>query len=146
MNRWSMYFGGLLMLAGVWLAPQAASAAELALSPGVIGKTWHWVNFVTPKETITVDLPEHYTIEFWADGRVALRADCNRGVGGFTLGADNRISFGEFGVTRALCPEGSLSDRYLRELSRVNSYFLKDGDFFLELPFDSGTLRFTAKQ
>jgi hypothetical protein len=40
---------------------------------------------------------------------------------------------------------GSLSDRYVKEISRVTSYFLKDGDLFLELPVDSGTLRFRRR-
>ena len=41
-----------------------------------------------------------------------------------------------------MCPPGSLSDRFVKEVGRATSYFLKDGDFFLELPVDSGTLRF----
>ncbi len=35
-----------------------------------------------------------------------------------------------------------LSDRFAKEVSRANSYFMKDRDLFLELPVDSGTLRF----
>jgi para-nitrobenzyl esterase len=45
-------------------------------------------------------------------------------------------------LTRAACPPGSLSDRYVRELERATIYFLKDGALFLDLPADSGTLRF----
>jgi heat shock protein HslJ len=148
MNFRHVRFAGWLiavmaMLAG--LMPQTASRAETSLSPGIIGKTWRWVSFISPVEKVMVDASDRYTIEFMADGSVAIGADCNRAMGSFTVSADRRISFGQLATTRALCPEGSLSDRYLRELSRVNSYFQKDGDFFLELPFDSGTLRFTVK-
>jgi para-nitrobenzyl esterase len=45
-------------------------------------------------------------------------------------------------LTRAMCPPGSLSDRSVKKLGRATVYFLKDGDLFLDLPVDSGTLRF----
>jgi len=45
-------------------------------------------------------------------------------------------------LTRAMCAPGSLSDRFVKEVGRATSYFLKDGDLFLSLPIDSGTLRF----
>jgi len=36
----------------------------------------------------------------------------------------------------------ALPDRCAKELGQAASYFVKDGDLFLELPIDSGTLRF----
>lgn len=45
-------------------------------------------------------------------------------------------------LTRALCQEGSQSDRYAKDVARATSYFGKDGELYLELPVDSGTLRF----
>jgi para-nitrobenzyl esterase len=76
------------------------------------------------------------------DGRVAVKADCNRGMTSYSVSTDRRIAFKPMAMTRAACPPGSLSDRYVKEVSRVTSYFLKDGDLFLELPVDSGTPRF----
>lgn len=55
---------------------------------------------------------------------------------------DRRLAFKPIALTRAMCPEGSLSDRFAKEVGRATSYFLKDGDLYLELPIDSGTLRF----
>jgi heat shock protein HslJ len=91
---------------------------------------------------IDVDQPDRYTIRFGRDGRVALRADCNRGTGGYSVSADHRITFRPIALTRMMCPKGSLSNRFAKEVGRATSYFLKDGDLFLELPVDSGTLRF----
>jgi membrane-bound inhibitor of C-type lysozyme len=51
---------------------------------------------------------------------------------------------GPIALTRAACPPGSFSDRFAREVGRATSYFVKDGELFLELPVDSGTLRFIA--
>lgn len=144
----------LLAIAGMLALPTQASdvgtapaaGAEHQLPPEVLGVIWEWVNFITPKETIEVPEPERYTIELAADGAVALQVDCNRGVSNFTVTADNRISLGPIGTTMMLCPDDSLGPRFTSELERVGSFFLMDGDFFLELPFDSGTFRFRQQQ
>jgi heat shock protein HslJ len=73
---------------------------------------------------------------------VALKADCNRGVGSYKVSPDRRITLKPIALSRMMCPKGSLSDRFAKEVGRATSYFLKDGDLFLELPVDSGTLRF----
>ncbi|HYG86548.1 MAG TPA: META domain-containing protein [Azospirillum sp.] len=120
-----------------WIAPTAA--AELPAE--VLGVTWEWVSFTTPVEIVSVDAPERYTLQFVGD-RASLRADCNRGAGAYTVDADRRIALGPLAFTRAACPPGSLSDRFVKEVGRVTSYFLRDGDLYLELPVDSGTLQF----
>ena len=48
-------------------------------------------------------------------------------------------------MTRAFCPTGSLSDRFVREVNRAAVYFMKGGELFFDLPVDSGTLRFRQK-
>ncbi|MGH6693456.1 MAG: META domain-containing protein [Gammaproteobacteria bacterium] len=104
--------------------------------------TWQWESLVTPVETVKPDRPELYTLQFDRSGRVAVRADCNRGSGQYTVSAGRRITFGAMALTRAACPPGSLSDRFVRDVGRVSSYFFRDGALFLEMPVDSGTLRF----
>jgi hypothetical protein len=69
-----------------------------------------------------VDAPERYTLRFESTGRITMQAD--------------------WALTRMMCPPGSLSDRFVKEVGRASSSFVKDGDLFLELPVDSGTLRF----
>jgi para-nitrobenzyl esterase len=123
------------------LVERAADAAVTALPKEVTDVAWEWVSFTTPVEEITIDAPERYTVQFMKEERVAMKADCNRGNGPYTLGADRQIAFGPFALTRMMCPPGSLSDRFVKELGRATSYFLQDGDLFLELPVDSGTLR-----
>jgi para-nitrobenzyl esterase len=106
---------------------------------------WQWQAFVTPVERIEIDDPASYTIQFQPQGKVAIRADCNRGFGSFEVTDGRNLSFGPFGVTRAMCPPESLSDRYLQELGRVSTFFLKDGRLYMELPYDSGTLVFSRQ-
>lgn len=120
----------------------AMEPAGAALPPEAIGTVWQWVSFTTPKEQIDVDDPARYTLELAADGSAALQVDCNRGVSQYTLEPDNRISFSPAGVTMMMCVDDQLGHRFTSELERVVSWFQQDGDFFLELPMDSGTFRF----
>ena len=121
---------------------KAADASEATPPPEMVDVTWEWVSLTTPVEQVNADAPERYTLQFQRDGRVALRADCNRGHGTYSVGADRQIALGPIALTRAACPPGSLGDRFAREVGRATSYFMRDGDLYLELPADSGTLRF----
>jgi heat shock protein HslJ len=123
-------------------APSGMAAADSTSSKDMMDVTWEWVEFTTPVEQMDIDAPDHYTIRFGSDGKVALRADCNRGMGKYSVTADRKLALKPFALSRAMCPKGSLSDRFAREVGRATSWFLKDGDLFLELPVDSGTLRF----
>ena len=128
-------------------APQPAPATppastDTALPSDVVEVTWQWETLVTPVETVKPDQPAQYTVRFDRSGRVAVLADCNRGSGAYTVSAGRRLTLGPIALTRAACPPGSLSDRFVRDVGRVSSYFVRDGALFLEMPVDSGTLRF----
>ena len=122
-------------------APQPAPT-DTALPSEVLDVTWQWESLVTPVETVKPDCPELYTLQLDRSGRVAVRADCNRGSGPYTVSTGRRITLGAMALTRAACPPDSLSDRFVRDVGRVSSYFVRDGALFLEMPVDSGTLRF----
>lgn len=122
------------------LDPNAPSQSNLPA--GVVNLTWQWVSLTTPVEQVNVDSPERYTIRFEQTGRAAVRADCNRGATSYAVSATRQIVLKPIALTRMMCPPGSLSDRFVKELSRGFSYLLKDGNLFLDLPVDSGTLRF----
>ena len=111
----------------------------------IYNQTWQWESTVTPVEKITVHEPERYTVTFSEDGSAAMRFDCNRGRGNFTL-TENRLSFGPMISTRAACQEDSLDASFMRDLGRVSSFFIKDGNLYLELPMDSGTMRFRPEK
>lgn len=44
--------------------------------------------------------------------------------------------------TRSACPDDSQGTQYMDGLQRAATYFLRDDGLFLELPMDSGTMRF----
>jgi para-nitrobenzyl esterase len=121
---------------------ERGEVSDSTLPSDLMDVTWQWISFTTPVEEITVDAPERYTIRFGRDGRAAVRADCNRGSTGYSVSADRRIALGPIVLTRMMCSPGSQDARFVNEVGRATSYFLEDGYLFLELPVDSGTLRF----
>jgi heat shock protein HslJ len=154
MTRNALGLAGLLILAIIALPSDVAGggtatggpAGETAELPAdVLDVTWQWVWFGDGKEQFDVDEPEQYTVQFSGDGTVAIQADCNRGRANFTLGPDRQITLSPVATTLMLCPEGSLDGRFVGTLDRVRTYFEIEGDFFLEVPLDSGTLRFRRK-
>jgi heat shock protein HslJ len=60
--------------------------------------------------------------------------------------AGSEIDLGPIALTRMACAEGSLSSRFVQELERASTYFMRDGDLYLEIPVDSGTLRFRRQR
>ena len=137
------------------LAPLPGSVAEdtpkgqpsgdtlpFTLPAELLDVTWQWTWFGSGAEQFDVDHPEKYTLLLLADGTAAIVADCNRGTARYSLAEDNRITLAPIAVTMMLCPDPSLEGKFLGALEQVVTYFQKDGDFFLELPISSGTLRF----
>ena len=107
----------------------------------VLNKTWQWVSTITPVEKVAVSNPERYTIILTEDGKLQARFDCNRGGGEYEI-SEGKLSFGPLMSTRMACPEDSLDGPFMRDLQRVASFFLQDGLLYLELPYDSGTIKF----
>lgn len=127
-------------------SPVPAAPALSILPPEIVDTTWEWVGFTSPVEQLTIDAASNYTIRFQSDGRLSVRADCNRGMTNYSVSAERGITIQPIALTRAACPPGSLSDRFVKELEQVRIYFTKDGEFFLEKAMDSGTLRFRRKR
>jgi heat shock protein HslJ len=107
----------------------------------VLNKTWQWVSTITPVEKITVSNPERYTIILTEEGTLQAQFDCNRGGGEFKI-SPGKLSFGPLMSTRMACPEDSLDGPFIRDLQRVTSFFVQGGLLYLELPYDSGTMKF----
>jgi heat shock protein HslJ len=116
--------------------------AEFTASP-LVGVIWKWQQFQSNDDSVQTPAdPDQYTLEFMTDGSVAIQADCNRALGTYTL--DGSLLDIEIGpVTLAFCPEGSLSEEYLRLLGDVVAYVFEGDDLFLDVKFDSGTMKFS---
>jgi heat shock protein HslJ len=88
--------------------------------------------------------PSRYTMQFSADGNVALRLDCNRAMGTWkaTPGASGdagSMEFGPLAGTRALCPPPAIDEWVVRDMAYVRSYLFTNGQLHLSLMADGGT-------
>lgn len=116
--------------------------AERTMDPRFVrNRTWLWVSTITPVEKVTVPDPGRYTIRLTDDGKVQARFDCNRGGGTYDI-SKGKLSFGPLLSTRMACPADSLDRLFMKDLQRVSTFFILGGKLYLELPFDSGTMRF----
>ncbi len=130
---------GILLIAlitGVCGAFEAA-ASELA------DTSWRLVQIMSMDDR--VDMPDdraQYTLDLRADGTATMQADCNRGNGSWMSESASQLKFRAVASTRALCPSGSLSERYLARFEWVRSYVIKDGHLFLATMADGSIIEF----
>ena len=136
----------MLCAAGCSSTADVGSAADgrQRTPEAITGKLWQWEETVTPVEKIVSPSPGNYTLQLQADGRASVRFDCNRGGGSFRISEPGRIAFGPLATTMMACPPGSQAHRFGKDLGQVGSFFVENGMLYLELPVDSGTMRFRA--
>jgi para-nitrobenzyl esterase len=107
------------------------------------GTAWQLVQIMSMDDQIfEPDERGKYILRFEEDGRVLVRADCNRGQGAWVFKEPSQLEFGQLATTRALCPPGSLHDRFLGDLGYVRSFVLKDDHLFLATMADGAILEF----
>jgi len=124
----------------IMVPPTMTNATEPALG----GRVWAWQSTaLAGGERMVPDAPERYTIEFQPDGRVQLRADCNRGGAGYAAGANRSLSMTPAATTKMGCPSGSKGTEFVRQLAEVTSYDFVDGNLVLTRKSNAGAMRFT---
>jgi len=128
-------------------APAAAATPPPASTPalvGLSGKTWQWERTLhNDGRTVVPTASERYTIAFQDDGKVNLRADCNRGTGPYAING-NAIKMGPFATTKMLCPAGSSDGEFLRDLERADDFRFGRGQLALSLT-SGGLMRFSPQ-
>jgi len=126
------------------LVPLPGKASEKTTQK-ITGTVWHWVQtlYNDDRKAVPAD-PKNYTVEFREDGTVNAKADCNMKGGTYTYSPEEkRLSMEITHSTMAACPEGSLEDEFVRGLSGAAIYFIRDGDLYIDLKYDSGTMQFS---
>jgi heat shock protein HslJ len=93
--------------------PIASQGACKEEKPSLTDTIWHWQRSLYSNDTENVPAdPDRYTLTLKPDGRVNIRADCNRGGGTYTLN-EKKISVTITHTTRAACSPGSLEQPYI---------------------------------
>ena len=129
-------------------APPPASAA----AAGLASTTWTLVGFQSMDDAQGTTKPgagRTYTLEFGADGALAMQLDCNRGRSTWSAdphGTDGGgLKIGPVASTRALCPQPDIGQMMAARLPDVASYTMRDGHLFLALKMDSGIFEFAPQ-
>lgn len=110
--------------------PAGSYVDELAHvpDPNLIDITWEWVQRedANGNVTISVFLPENYTLLFNEDGTFNVRLDCNNGSGRYATDQPGSI-FMELGpMTLAACPEGSNADDMMMMFGPAQNYTISE--------------------
>ena len=139
-QKWKKADGELLLLDGD--AVLARFSRERYA--GLIGPVWQWTQILYNDDRKVVPAnPENYTVQFQEDGTLNVKADCNQKGGTYANPRGERsISIKISHSTMASCPEGSLEDEFVKGLSAATIYFIRNNELYLDLKYDSGTMRF----
>ena len=127
---------GLLLLTG--------SGGDLMMQATLESVIWQWEQFEGGDGTvITPSAPARYSLSFLPEGKLAIQADCNRARGSWSA-QDSQLELTVGGMTRAMCPQGSLSNDFVEDLGYVRSHVFRDGKLYLSLMADAGIMTFVA--
>lgn len=102
---------------------------------------WRWQSSESATGKMTVEKPENYQIEFTADDKILLKADCNGGGGSYTTD-NNNISFARIFTTKVFCGEKSLDNRFLRGLESARSFRAEGNILSIGSEGENGTMKF----
>ena len=112
----------------------------------IVGVLWEWVETAYSNDTtLSVDDPSKYTMLLNDDGTANFQIDCNMGGGTYELdGSTLRLDVST--MTRVACPEGTLSDVFVRELNAAATFVMDGPDLILNLFADAGNMRFRMSE
>ncbi len=125
------------------LSSQTLLAVENPTALTATGWLWQQTQ-MNNDDLFRPDQPGNYHLRFLGDGTLAIQADCNRAQGHYEI-EDHRLRIEMGPMTLMACGEASLGDRFLANLGGANSYFFQDGNLFIELKFDSGSMKFSPQ-
>ena len=134
----------LTLVLASWLL--GLQAATLTTSDGkktdIGGITWRWQRTMYNNDTRSEPPdPSRYTILLMPEGLLSLHLDCNAGGGRYTLDGSSLV-LELTHTTMAACPPDSLAQQFMKDLAAARIAFMRDGDLYLDLMYDSGTMKF----
>ena len=129
------------------LLESSETVTDGEIDPLLLDAVWQWGGSQYNNDTSSEpENPEAYTVAFMPDGRVVIKADCNTVQ--TTYSADgSSITFDEpFITTLVACPPGSLADDFLRDLVAAAIYFFEDNFLYMDIKYDTGTMKFSRSE
>ena len=142
-RKWEKAGGALLLLDGDAVLVRFSQEKPMRL----VGPVWQWAQTLYNDDSqAKPDDPENYTVQFLEDGTVSVKADCNHKGGEYSISPGGKtISIQIIRSTMAACPEGSLEGAFVKGLSAAAICFIRNGELYIDLKYDSGTMRFSKQ-
>ena len=116
---------------------------ETQLPAGLTGATWEWVSVIDPMGQTAAADPTRYTITFNEDATANIIADCNSVMANYVTDGSN-LTIMPGATTLVACEPGSQDQLFLSSLSSATAYTVEDGELFIALDADAGTVIFRA--
>lgn len=134
----------LSLVLAFWLLP--LHAVTLTASDGktttIGGIFWKWQRTAYNNDTLVEPPdPSRYSILLMPEGHLSVTLDCNAGGGRYTLDGSS-LTLEVTHTTMAACPPGSLAEKFRKDLAAARIAFMRDGDLYLDLMYDTGTMKF----
>jgi heat shock protein HslJ len=108
--------------------------------PALLGQ-WQLVSLSLAGEApVAVEGPERFTVDFGVDERVALRADCNRCIGGYEA-SGGALRVGAMACTKAYCSSAPLDTNFAALVSGATGWQVNDAGLELHGPSGTALLR-----
>lgn len=141
--------GGQVWVSAEFVEVQNAENVPVVYAPALnttlTSTPWEWVSTTDPAQgTVAVNDPSRYVILFNEDGTAYIKADCNNVQATYTTDNSN-ISIVTGPSTMMACPPDSVDSVFLQQLSAAAIYFINGGNLYMDLPADSGTMRFVPQ-
>ena len=138
---WAVRYCLPLLAAGILLSALFAGCSDNDDDPSSLFGLWQLQYFDLNDGTdVVVDDPSMFTIEFGTDGRVSIKADCNRCNSSFTAD-DTTINFGLLACTRAYCGDDSHDRDYEVVFVGTRTYRIDEGQLLID--YEEGALVFS---
>jgi heat shock protein HslJ len=110
------------------------------------GKNWMLVE-LAGREVRFENSRQQATLMFDGEtGRLSGSDGCNRLMGAYELGDNNRIGFGKLASTMMACPDMEIADRFREVLELADSYLVADGRLTLNRADMEPLARFQLEQ
>ena len=106
------------------------------------GIVWKWQRTAYHNDTrVAPRDPSRYTILLMPEGHLSVKIDCNAGGGRYTLDGSS-LTLEVTHTTTAACPPDSLDRQFMKDLAAARIAFMREGDLYLDLMYDTGTMKF----
>jgi heat shock protein HslJ len=123
-------------------APSPTGESTATTNEALTAQKWMWVNTkMSDGAEVLPSAEGKFGLKFGTDMSLISSTDCNNGRGTYELGPDNAMTIGPMATTMMFC-EGSAETQFFQGLNNVGSYKIENGQLWLMLKYDSGTMIF----